>query len=180
MGYYAASLAVRDRVLSDALTVEQVAALHSELPSRGSRSEPEIAVALGLALAHAALRRAEWADAPTHVLVSIADALTDASGRYIDGGEGFANEDSGVIDSILSARFGGVDVWEQWETHPSFVDVGHPESGARFKAFQSSLWARLDREDIVRRAASESPDLHAMFVAGEISSRELQRRFNAL
>lgn len=179
MGYYAAAMAVRDRVVADGLTVAQIAELHAALPARGQRSEDESAVSFGLSLAHGAVRRAEWADTRTPVLVSIADATTDAHGVYIDRGEGFASKDSDVIDSILSARYADVDAWEQWEAHPTFVAAEHPECGARFKAFQSALWMRLDREDIMRRAEVEAPDLHALFISGEVSARELQRRFNA-
>jgi hypothetical protein len=179
MGYYDAAMAVRDRVVADGLTVAQIAELHAALPARGSRSEDESAVSFGLSLAHGVLRRAEWADTLTPVLVSIADATTDAHGNYVDGGDGFASKDSDAIDSILSARYADADAWAEWEAHPTFVPMDNPECGARFKAFQSAFWMRLDREDIMRRAESEASDLHALFISGEISARELQRRFNA-
>lgn len=136
---YAASMAIRDRIAADGLTAEQIATLYAALPARAARSEDESAVALGLSLAHSAVRRAAWADLPTDTLADMAHALTTPDGRYVDGGEGFASSDAGVIDGILSARH-GVDVWEAWEAHPDHVPTDHAAAGARYRDFQRAFW----------------------------------------
>ncbi|MFF7293210.1 hypothetical protein ACFY9N_11830 [Microbacterium sp. NPDC008134] len=177
MSTYAASMAVRDKVTADGLTAEQVAGVYDALPKRSERSEDESAVAFGLSLAHGALRRTEWAETATPDLLDILDTLTDENGTYVDGGEGLASSSSDAIDTILSARY-GVDVWEEWEIHPTYVETQHPECGQRFRRFQRWYWEGRDRGDVMRRARVEAPELYARFEAGAISSRKLQRLFH--
>lgn len=147
MSTYAASIAVRDRVIADGRTGCEIATLIAALPPRADRSEVESTAAFGLTLAYSARRRTEWADRTTRDLTAAQYALTDANGRYVDGGDGLASQDSSVIDDILTARYPDADdVWEAWELHPTFVSSENPDHGARFKAFQKAFWEQHAEE----------------------------------
>lgn len=128
-------MAVRDKVIADALTVEQIEEVYAALPARKDRTEDESAVALGLSLAFSVRYRERIADMTTAELIAEHQSLTDDGAYYIDPENKLNANRSGDIETELERRYPGSDQFEAFEQ-----SGGDTENGAGYLAHWGEYW----------------------------------------
>ena len=135
MGYYDVAMAIRDRVLTDGLSEQQIEELHAALPVRKQRSEEESTVALGLSLAFSERYKARIVTMTTAQLIAEHQTLTDDGAYYIDPETKLNANRSGAIESELERRYPGSDQFEAFEQ-----SGGDTENGAGYLKHWGEYW----------------------------------------